>query len=292
MIKYILEKRPQLVTLLVFIVLAVFIYFFGGDVEEVDVYKKEEIPLIEDNLIAESAIIYDITNDKVVSAKNPNTLYPIASITKLISAIVLHSKLEESDTSVILNEDLYEYSELNLNQEWNSLDLLRYSLITSSNEGIRSLSRTLKEKTGENIVDLMNEYAKQNGLVQTNFINPTGLDAHNSLAGSSSSVFDLSKVISLFYKDAKELALYTTQYEITFSSLNGNKYQAINTNELLKNNEYTILLSKTGFTDIAGGALSMVVEIEGNLYALVVLNSTRTGRFLDMKKLLGSLGGI
>ena len=153
---------------------------------------------------------------------------------------------------------------LRLGDVWQTIRLLEYSLITSSNRGISAVGRTIEEKTGESLVDLMNEFAKKEGLVQTHFLNSTGLDAHAALAGSESSALDLAKVAEIIVTTRSDLAEKTVRKSGVFYSNDGVRYEAENTNILIGTIPDRILLSKTGYTHIAGGPLLWLWSGSGN----------------------------
>ncbi len=264
------------------------IAFFITDDFVVRPHVEDSYYHITDEVSADAAVIYNITGDTVVAGKNITTPKSIASITKLTAALLAYPRLDETDITVLDSVDfeIEATTPLRLGDTWHTSDLLAYSLITSSNRGINAVGRTIEDKTGTSLVDLMNDFVRQHALVHTHFINPTGLDAHDTLAGSESSVFDMAKIAGIIVNDQPELAEQTVHEKGSFYSLDGIQYDAKNTNELIGSLSERILLSKTGYTDIAGGALIMVVERNDTLFALVVLDSTRTGRFEDMKKLL------
>ncbi len=250
--------------------------------------EDEIIFNITDQVNATSAIIYDLKESKIIAGKNEFIPMPIASITKLASALVSYEYLDENDITTITDEDFKIPANTNLRKadRWASIDLLKYSLITSSNRGINAISRTIEEKTGEMLVDLMNEFVRQNKLVSTHFVNSTGLDAHTSLSGSESSAYEIALLSQLFLSNAPELAETTTRANATYYSLDGAEYVATNTN-ILVNDISQILLSKTGFTDIAGGALVVIINIEPNHpIVLIALNSTKENRFSDIQNLI------
>ena len=251
-------------------------------------YREETYRVIESEVDAGAAIIYDIHSGDIIAGKNPTDLKSIASVTKLTAALVAVSHLEGDDSTVIDSSDisLTANTPLRLGDRWRTFDLLEYSLITSSNRGINAVGRTVADKAGKSIVDLMNRFAHANGLVQTHFLNPTGLDAHDALSGSESCALDLAKIAAIIVNTQSRLAELTTRKEATFYSMDDARYDAVNTNILLGEISERVLLSKTGYTDIAGGTLVMVVEDGKRRIALVVLDSTRTGRFEDMRTLL------
>ena len=259
---------------------------------------KEEEPLayaIGDEVQAEAAIIYDVLTGQVIAEKNIHRPLPIASITKLITAATVLEYIHEEDISEITDEErsIFANTPVTVGDRWLSEDLLHYSLITSSNRGIHAVSRTVEEKTGKDILLLVKDFIQQEKLVQTHVVDVTGLDAHESLSGSESSAYDLALIATTLVKDHQELAAATSQAKENFYTISGKRYTANNTNTLISKLSYETLLSKTGYTDIAGGTLVMVVEILPNRpIAMTVLNSTRAGRFTDMQKLFDILESI
>ena len=269
-------------------------FFFSAELLE----KKIGIVIIEENkyqkiknIKAKSAIIYDIKEEITLAGKNIYQTRPIASITKLITASIATNYINDQDEIKITNEDFLIEASTNIakNKVWAGKDLLKYSLITSSNRGFNAIERTVEEKTKEMFTDLIKQFIDKNNLSQTYALNTTGLDNRINISGSSSSVLDIVKIAKLFLNNFFEIANSSSQAKKTFYTTDGEESIANNTNILLKkdNNNYKILLSKTGYTDIAGGCLIMIVQFTNkNPVALVILGSTKAGRFKDMEHLL------
>ena len=285
------HMRIYILTIGIFVVLAVFALMSSLSKEEFVFVENMPIEYVNlDNDVDAAAVaIYDLDTGQMLAGKNPYTPLSIASITKLMSALIAGSYLHTNDIATINEEDfeLTPNTEIRIDEEWRAMELLEYSLITSSNRGINSIGRTIEEKTGFSMVDLMNEFARDNALVNTHFVNPTGLDIHSELSGSESSAFDIARTAQIILTTQPKWAQSTTKEKETFYSFGGRSYIAINTNVLLGSIEDTVLLSKTGYTDIAGGALIMVLRMEnGSTIGFVVLGSTRNGRFENMKTLI------
>ena len=281
-----------IITCVVFLLcVGVLLVMRSSTIEEFEVkpYEEETYHSITDEVQGDAAIIYDVGEDRIIAGKNSFKPKSIASITKLPAAFIAFSHIDEDDVTVINADDftLSPNTPIRLDDTWRTFDLLEYSLITSSNRGINAVSRTIEEKMGKPLVSMMNEFARQHNLVQTHFVNVTGLDAHGTLAGSESSAFDVARLAGIIVGADDDFALLTIQKERQFLSLDELQYEAENTNELLLGSlSETVLLSKTGFTAIAGAALVMVIEDGGKQIVLAVFDSTRTGRFDDMKVLL------
>jgi len=185
--------------------------------------------------------------------------------------------LEEGDSGLVVGEN------------WKLKDLLDFSLITSSNDGMHAISSVLnsyKSSDGKNTVILMNEKAKEFGLVNTVFMNETGLDIDTNLSGAYSSAYDVSILLKKILKENTSLISDTTKDIDSFVSESNITHVASNTNISI-NNIPNILLSKTGYTDLAGGNLAIVFDA-GFSYpiSVVVLGSTIEERFSDVERLV------
>ena len=132
--------------------------------------------------------------------------------------------MSDVDSTTLIADDfkVTANTPLRLGDSWSTRGLLEYSLITSSNRGIQAVARTIEEKTGSSLVDLMHSFIHKNALVQTHFINPTGLDTHSALAGSESSALDLARIAGIIIEQREELAKWTTQEKKKFYSQKGN----------------------------------------------------------------------
>ena len=130
-------------------------------------------------------------------------------------------------------------------------------------------------------------YSERKGLIQSYFINSTGLDVHETLASSKSSAKDIARIFVLALNNIPDIINSTTRKTKVFITENNEKYTAENTNKIIE--EDTLLLaSKTGYTDIAGGNLGVIINAGvDRRIVIVVLGSTLHGRFSDMRKLIG-----
>ena len=272
------------VVLFVFVPLSL---LFTKEEFEVLPYRPATYFLITDEVYAEAAVIYDISTATVIAGKEVSQPKSIASITKLITALLAYPRLDEGDETVLDSSDfaLTPNTSLSLGDRWNTLQLLEYALITSSNRGIHAIQRTVEKKTDESLISLMNTFARENNLTQTHFVNATGLDRHATLSGSESSALNLATLAGILVTEFPDLALLTTRASGVFYSLTAKRYSAKNTNSLIATVSNPLLLSKTGYTDLAGGALIMVLEYDGRAIAFVILGSTKTKRFEDMQSL-------
>jgi len=211
-------------------------------------YRDWQIKDIE--VLAQSAISVESdlsSEDKILFKKEGDKKLPIASLTKLMTAMVTLENYDLTDSVK---------------------DLLYVMLISSSNQAALALSEIKGE---ENFVGLMNEQAKKLGLENTNFSDPTGLSSQNY-----STVEDLVKLTEYLLKN------YPIITEISRTKEYG---QLKNTNELLGEIP-DIIGGKTGFTTDAKGCLILVMNNhrDGNYLIYVILGAD--DRFGEMKKLI------
>ncbi len=270
----------------------------GEDLTKNPVPNKQAIEVIP--LEALSAIIMNAQTGEVLYEKNSHILLPLASITKLASIAVINTHLSPGRTVSITKDDLKTEGESGLipGTVWSVNELSKFSLLTSSNDGIAALARTVEEEVHNSLedgdvpytfVDLMNDFAHTRGFAQLSFLNPTGLDESKTLAGAYGSAYDVASLTQYFFNTYKELSAATVIQTSEFFSHDGGIVTGTNTNISIGELPF-VAFSKTGFTDLAGGNLTVVVTTDVTVpFIVVVLGSTQSGRFEDVEKLTTAL---
>jgi len=246
-------------------------------------------------LEAKAAYVFDLQTNKEVYARNIDTQLPIASLTKLMTALVALEDIKENQTPVtIVPEALLQDGEngFSLYEQWDLYDLLDVTLVTSSNDGAYAIAASIMpfltaEDSKNAFVTAMNDKAQQLGLTQTSFLTPTGLDLLGETKPSAfSSARDITTLFAYMLTRHPTLLEPTRETTITRTSLNNRSYKVYNTNQLT--DDIPLLIgSKTGFTETAGG--NLVVAFDAGLahpVIIVVLGSTPEGRFNDIKTLI------
>lgn len=246
-------------------------------------------------LEAKSAFVWDARDEKVIYNFNSENQLPLASLTKLMTALV-SSELVPSGTIITVNDsdiNIEGNSNLKNGEKWNFKDILNFTLITSSNDGAHALAMaansTKKSNQGseenETFVDFMNKRAKKLGLTQTFFLNESGLDLNNGISGAYGSSRDMAILMSYIIKNKPEI-LEATKYSRLKIESKELTHLAENTN-LNVEKIPGIISSKTGFTDLAGGNLIVAFDAGVNHPIIIsVLGSTHSGRFDDVEKLI------
>lgn len=234
-------------------------------------------------LLAYSAIVVDQASGRAILEKNSKEILPIASITKLMAAIVvLESGADLSEFLNVARENKIEgkslHSRLRKNTAVSRLDLLRLALMSSENKAIYTLAQN---HTGGflNFVGAMNSKAREIGMVQTRFVEVTGISS-----GNTSTAEDLVKLINAAEKFPliRELSTgngYTLQTERA-------SLHYLNSNGLVRDPSWDIVVQKTGTTTKAGRCVAMQARIAGRDVIFVLLNGKgKLSRVKDAAKL-------
>ena len=228
----------------------------------------------------------------VLFKKNENEPMPIASLTKLMTAIVV-LEFYDPELRVQISKEAISQAENNGELKMGEIlkvkDLLYIMLIESSNDAAYALTEIIGP---EGFQDLMNLKAKDMGLNMTHFFNPTGLDPEDSTEPTNySTAQDLVKLVKYLLKEHPEILKILAEKEYPLRLENGVLHHLLrNTNELLGEIP-EIIGGKTGFTERAGGCLIEILKGRraGTYLINVILNSP--ARFEDMKKLIASYYG-
>jgi D-alanyl-D-alanine endopeptidase (penicillin-binding protein 7) len=238
-----------------------------------------------DALMLRSSVAYVIDQNTGESLfdKNSRAVVPIASITKLMTAmVVLDSKEPMTDQIEVTDEDRdYEKntgSRLSVGSVLSREDMLHIALMASENRAAAALSRYFPGGRPA-FLAAMNAKAKQLGMTDTHFENPTGLTSQNV-----SSARDLVKMVNAAYQ-YPVIRRFSTDH--SYDVYTGKRTLAYNsTNALVRNPTWDIGLQKTGFINEAGECLVMQATIHGRPMIMVLLDSSgKYSRFADATRL-------
>lgn len=240
---------------------------------------------------AKAGYVLDVLENKIIYRKNESTPFPLASITKLMTAFTATELAPRETKIVIKKEFLIDEGDTGLfdGEVWELHDLSDFSLLVSSNDGARSIASVVGAmdlKMGDfnlgrkDFILKMNIKAKELGLRQTSFTNESGLDVDGETGGSGSAedVGQLMRYLIVNKPDIVEV----TRYDSVKISSNTINHQATNTNVDI-NQISGLLASKTGYTEKAGGNLVVAFDASiGRPIIVVVLGSSILGRFKDV----------
>lgn len=248
------------------------------------------------SLQARSAYVIDLTTNTTLFARNEDIPLPLASITKVALVLAVAEALEKDDR-VVISRGAVERGEgggLGTGDTWLVRDLIDFTLLASSNAGAEALAESAEAALqsrypapeGKAAVSRMNALMRELGFTKTFFLNPSGLDISQTQASAFSSARETALLVAYAASTAPELFSATTRSDALLGPENGAKRIVMNTNSALSNIP-GLLLGKTGFTDLAGGNLAVVFEIEPlHPIAAAVMGSSNEGRFEDMRKII------
>lgn len=246
---------------------------------------------------AQSVYIFDIADNKIIFQKDADTPRPLASLTKLAAVITAVNAVPLQTAVTITRGDILTPgggdTGLLPGETWSLQNLIGFSLVVSSNDGIMAIARTVggiiatstNEDPTQVFVDKMNATAKALGLSNASFTNPTGLDLSTTTAGAFGSAKDVATLISTIVKSYPDLIENTGESKSIFYS-DVAAHVAQNTDTELPDIP-SVIASKTGYTDLAGGNLAVVFDV-GFMHPVVavVLGSSYDARFSDMETLV------
>ena len=252
-------------------------------------YKADATGQMVPDLHAAAAIIYNPETKQVLWEENSQDKRSIASITKVMTAVVfIETDPDLSEAVTIERSDVYAASTTHLRARYTVTvdDLLHLALISSDNAAARALAR-VSPWGSDGFVRRMNEKAVELGLQSTAYADPSGLNAENV-----SSAYDMARLIAYAAGDEKiSEIMRKREHSLT---LNRRPVRIQSTNRLLKQSdlEGSVLGGKTGFIGRAGYCLATLMRVPGanQPVAVVVLGArSNAGRFTEVQNLFGWL---
>ncbi|ERM53961.1 D-alanyl-D-alanine endopeptidase, partial [Vibrio mimicus CAIM 1883] len=227
--------------------------------------KKQE-------LAANSALVIDLKTNEVIYSSNPDAVRPIASVTKLMTAIVtLDAKLPMETKLPITIQEAREmkgvHSRVRIGSEISRKDMLLLTLMSSENRAAASLAHHYPGGY-KAFIKAMNNKAKALGMKNTRFVEPTGLSEKNV-----SSARDLVLLLKASKKYPMLGQLSATEKKTVTFAKPRYSLDFRNTNRLVFNDNWKIDLTKTGFTNAAGHCLVMRTQMGKRQVAFVVLDT-------------------
>jgi serine-type D-Ala-D-Ala endopeptidase (penicillin-binding protein 7) len=238
-------------------------------------------------LRSSSVLVQDAASGQTLLSKNATAVLPIASITKLMTAmVVLDRGLELEDRVVISSEDMDllkgTHSRLRPGATLSRDDLLLLALMASENRAAAALARTYPGGTPA-FVTAMNDKARSIGMQDSHFADSTGLTSANV-----STAPDLARLVQAAH-EYPVIRQYSTRDRAQVSVF-GQPLQYQNTNGLVRGHTWDIGLSKTGFINEAGRCLVMRVRLASKDLVVILLDSwgknSRIGDAQRIKKWL------
>lgn len=223
-------------------------------------------------LASAKALVINQQTGNVIFAKNTNVSTPIASVTKLMTAMVMLDAGLAMDELISISDEDVDYlkgtrSRLGVGTTLTRSELLQLALMASENRAASALGRVYPGGKAA-FVQAMNYKAQLLGMHSTRFVDSTGLDSNNV-----STAEDLVKMVNAAYRypEIRQVSTLPSQ-EVTLYGRR-NPLNFVNTNALVRGGNWVIGLSKTGFINEAGRCLVMQAEISGQPTIIVLLDS-------------------
>jgi D-alanyl-D-alanine endopeptidase (penicillin-binding protein 7) len=246
-------------------------------------YKVDASGDLVPDVRAAAAIIYNPDTNQVLWEENSQTQRSIASITKMMTAVVfMEINPDLTQPVTVARSDVFQASttRLRLNDHVTADDLMHLLLIASDNAAARALAR-ISPFGSEGFVGRMNEKAAELGLQSTHYADPSGL-----LSDNVSSAYDMARLIAHVSSDDRiasimrtpEYTIYNGRRDVTFHS----------TNHLLGRADVDVLAGKTGFITAAGYCIATLLRLPSSnqQVAVVVLGArSNASRFMETENL-------
>jgi len=234
------------------------------------VHRRHHRLAAQPNLRSSEALVLDATDHKVLYARRPDVAVPIASITKLMTTLVvaeagqsLDERLQVTSADRAIGRGAY--SRLAVGTRLTRAQLFHLALMSSENRAAHALARNYPGGLAA-CIRAMNAKARALGMRHTRFVEPTGLSSHNV-----STPDDLAKLVMAAAR-SPVIRRYSTSRGYTIRS--GRRMVAYhNTDLLVSRRSWHIVVQKTGFTDAAGHCLVMQAIIDHRTVVMVLLDS-------------------
>ena len=260
-----------------------------SDVEPIE----SDVELGDVSIRASAAYVWDVRAQRALYKKNESEPLPIASITKLMTALVTHELITDSANVALTSSAVRQDGNSGLmpGEVLTIQELNELALVSSSNDAAFALANAAGALLGDRnptqqFTAAMNIRADELGLDSMRFDSTTGLDINSSTPGAIGSAKDISFLVEHIIETYPEVVSITTEPTTRVYNSAGYFHDAENTNPIVQAIP-NLIASKTGYTDLAGGNLTVAFDLGLNRPIIVtVLGSTRDQRFTDVLTLI------
>ena len=223
-------------------------------------------------LASANVLVLDAAADRQIYAKAADEVTPIASVTKLMTAMVVLDSQQSMDEVLDVDMDDFDYlknssSRLRMGTQLSRREMLRLALMSSENRAASSLARHYPGGKSA-FVTAMNFKAASLGLTHTHYEDPTGLSPENVSTAS-----DLAKLVQAAAEYPLIREFTTTPSHLVEIQPTGRTLGFNNSNALVKKSDWDITLQKTGYIREAGKCVVMLVNIASKPFVIVLLDS-------------------
>jgi D-alanyl-D-alanine endopeptidase (penicillin-binding protein 7) len=229
------------------------------------------------------ALVVDQDTDEVLFSKNPEAVLPIASITKLMTALVVTESGQSLDEVLTITRDDIDtekgsHSRLAVGTRLPRIEMMHLALMSSENRAAHALGRHYPGGL-QAFIAAMNRKARELGMSDTRYVDPTGLSSRNQ-----SSARDLAVLVKTAYGHDIIRTMSTSPEHHVY--IGNREMRFRNSNSLIRNPEWSIGLQKTGYISEAGRCVVMQTDLAGRKLIMVLLDSTgHASRTADAERL-------
>jgi D-alanyl-D-alanine endopeptidase (penicillin-binding protein 7) len=242
----------------------------SGTVQKTHLKYSHRASLNDPALRSSAALVLDTTHSSVLYSRHADIALPIASITKLMTALVVMDAGQPLDEMLEVSADdrnllRNSFSRLASGTQLSRGDLMHLALMASENRAAHALARNYPGGV-EACVSAMNAKAHELGMTSTHFVEPTGLSDENVASPE-----DLSKLVMAAAK-VPAIREYSTDGDYAVR-VGRREVRFRNTDSLVSKSDWNIVVQKTGYIHEAGRCLVMQTVIENRTVVIVLLNS-------------------
>lgn len=242
---------------------------------------KSNVPELD--LSARAALVKDAESGVIIYEKHSAEILPIASLTKLMTAIVVWKNLAPEALVPIQDEDVavpLPHANLALGEEYRARDLLKAMLISSANDAAMALGRATFGSMSEFVIE-MNREAWRLGMWSTSFTNPVGFDDPQHYSDAD----DLAKLVNEFLAYPDLVKIVAVREDVILPASSRKTHRLVSTNKLLGSYQNVVGL-KTGFTTESLGNLIILVDPHlahrGKYYSIILGSPDREAESIKL----------
>ena len=237
-----------------------------------------------------AGVVVDAESGKVLYGKDEKKKMPLASLTKMMTAIIIDERISDWNEEVYISKEAAFAGGAAVHLKWDERvragDLFKAMLMNSDNSAAIALSEHIAGSK-DKFVEMMNQKSQEIGALDTHFTDPSGLEDENSF----STAYDMARITQYALKKEKIVEVMQTKGPIEIKSCDGNIVHRVgNTNVFLKDDNLVnrVICGKTGFTYKAGYNLMMsMYDKEKKRKAIgVILNSDDKMRWEEMEEMI------
>lgn len=246
---------------------------------------------------AHAALVLDADSGTILHYQNGKERRQIASLTKMMTAVLVMEKIGDLDEPVTIDEDsvyvdgtkvgcprsgFCNSQRLKIGERISARNLLKAMLMNSANDAATALGKHVGGSV-EEFVGMMNQKAKDMGLSDTNFCTPSGLETPGNEISCYSSAYDIARIASHALKYPEIWQIFKLPSNTVVTSVDGNTQHTILNTDMILDEMPNMLGGKTGFTPMAGYSLLVATQDESGKHTIINVLLDDPYRWKDIK---------